>query len=420
MNPTSKFLRGAALAILLGGVSAIAMNAAIAPAVAAEEEADDAIDTSDFSREFIRSYQEAVEAFQEDMDIPAAHMILAQARDEQDLSPPELYTLEILDFQLYAQEQNLEQAAARFNAAYDTGIMPQADKEKFLRNMAGIAYTLMDYARAIEYGTQAVNYPNWDGTGDQIVAASYYNSGDLANAEQYCESVIARNDAAGQPTDATIFQVLAASQQEQGKDDAAALTAGRLAVVDPTPENWGRVIGYAEETPNIEDRYFMDLYRLRRETGTLQPADYAGMVNMAVQLGLPSEAQAVLDEGISGGFLQAADMAGPSADIAALTTETEAGLEDFAAEAAASPTGQEQVVYGELLLGYQRYADAVAAIQSGIAKGGLDDPGNAQILLGIALFEQGDKAGAQQAFQTAEQDPKAQRVAWAWRLYASS
>lgn len=418
MSPNRKFLRSAALAILLGGVSVLALTPTTLPAFAADEPAADAIDSSEFSRAFARAYTDAVEAFQEDMDIPAAHALLAEARATE-LSPGERYTLEILDFQLYIQEQNLDEALVKFNAAYDTGIMPQADKMNFLRSAAGIAYNQMDYARAIEYGTQAVNYPNWDGTGDQVVAASYYYSGDLPNAEQFAQSVVARNDAAGQPTDIPVLQILAAALAEQGKEDEAAIAAGRLAVAEPTAMNWGRVIDYAFTTPNLDDRDFMNLYRLKRKTGTLIPADYAGMVNLAVQLGLPAEGQGILDEGINGGHLSAAEMAGPSADIAALTTETEASLESFATEAAAAATGQEQVVYGELLLGYGRYADAAAAIQSGIAKGGLQNPANAQILLGIALYEQGDKAGAVQAFQAAEQDPVVQRVAWVWRLYAS-
>jgi tetratricopeptide (TPR) repeat protein len=420
MNVQSKFIRNAALALLLGGASTIAIGSATAPVFAAEDPAPDAIDTSEFSRDVREAYTDAVEAFQEDMDIPAAHMILEEALASPDLQPGERYTLALLNFQLYGQQQNLEAAAEYFDMAYDTGVMPMADKQQFFRNLAGVHYTMMSYDRAILYGTQAVGFPNWDGTGDQIVAASYYNSGDLAGAEQFAQSVVDRNDAAGQPTDATIFQILAASLQEQGKEAESMIPAGRLAVVDPSPMNWGRVIDYATVAPNLEDRDYMNIYRLRRKTGTLAPGDYAGMVNLAVMLGLPSEAQSVLDEAINGGILSAAEMAGPAADVAALTAETEASLESFATEAAAAPTGQEQVVYGELLLGYERYAEAVAAIQAGIAKGGLQNPDNAQMLLGIALLENGDKAGAQQAFQTAEQNSTIQPVAWVWRLYAST
>jgi hypothetical protein len=70
-------------------------------------------------------------------------------------------------------------------------------------------------------------------------------------------------------------------------------------------------------------------------------------------------------------------------------------------------------------LGYQRFAEAESAIRRGIEKGGMANPADAQVLLGIALLEQDKKADAQQAFSAAEQSPATQPVAWAWGLYAS-
>ena len=196
-------------------------------------------------------------------------------------------------------------------------------------------------------------------------------------------------------------------------------TAGLIAVVDPTPENWGRVIDYAFSSANLVDRQYLNLYRLRRETNSLASADYPGMANMAVELGLPAEAQSVLNEAIATGSLQAGEIAEAVADVSALTSETEASLAGFASEAAASPDGQVEVQYGELLLGYERFAEAEGAIRRGIEKGGMENPADARVLLGIALLEQGKKPEAQQAFSEAEQSPTTQPVAWAWGLYAS-
>ena len=416
MKTRNNFLRGAALALAMFGVAGIALSPTVPPALAAEE-ADDAIDSSEFNREFVEHYVEAVEAFQDNMDFPAAHSFLDEALAVENLTPEERYTAEILHFQLYLQEQNIEAATPHINNAYDTGVMPQADKESYLRIAALV--NQQDYSRAILYGSEAQNYPGWDDSGDQVLANAYYFSGDLAGAEQFAESVVARKEAAGEPVPFAILNVLFFSEQEQGKEAEAALTAGRIAVVDPSPENWARVIDNAFTAPNLEDRQFMNLYRLRRKTGTLDPTEYAGMTNLAVNLGLPSEAQSILDEGISAGYVQAADVAQASQDVAALTTETEAGLGDFATEAAASPTGNAHVQYGELLLGYERYAEAETEIQAGIQKGGLTRLADAQILLGIAQLEQGKKAEAEQTFMAAEQDPLSGPVAYVWRLYAS-
>jgi TolA-binding protein len=415
MKTKDKLLRGAALALLMTGMTGIALMPTVPPVFAAE--ADDAIDSSEFSRNFVGHYVDAVEAFQDDMDFPAAHGFLDEALAIDDLTPQERYTAEILHFQLYLQEQNIEAATPHINNAYDTGVMPQADKENYLR--IATLVNQQDYPRAIMYGAEAQNYPGWDDSGDQVLANAYYFSGDLAGAEQFAESVVARKDAVGEPVPFAILNVLYFAEQEQGKEAEAALTAGRIAVVQPTPENWARVIDNAFGAPNLDDRQFMNLYRLRLKTGSLDPSEYAGMTNLAINLGLPSEAQAILDEGISAGYLQAADVAEATQDVAALTAETEAALDGFAAEAAAAPTGEVHVQYGELLLGYGRYAEAETEIQAGLQKGGLTSVADAQILLGIAQLEQGKKAEAEQTFMSAEQDPVSGAVAYVWRLYAS-
>ena len=95
MKTRNNFVRGAALALAMFGVAGIALP----PVLAAEAEADDAIDTSEFSRDFVEHYVEAVEAFQDDMDFPAAHGFLDQALAVEELTPQERYTAEILHFQ---------------------------------------------------------------------------------------------------------------------------------------------------------------------------------------------------------------------------------------------------------------------------------------------------------------------------------
>jgi len=409
------FYRAMMAAFLAGG--SIAAVTAVAPVVQAAEEvvADDAINAEDFSRDFRNYYADAVEAFQEDMDMPAAHAILAEARATE-LSPGERYTLEMLDFQLFLQEQNLEAATVAFNTAYDLGIMPRADKEKFMR--VATILNQSDHPRAIMYGLEGQNFPDWDDAGDQVLVNAFYFSGDLAGAEQQAQNVIARKAAAGEGATFALLNVLYFAQSEQGKEAEAQQTADRIAVIQPTPENWSRVIDNAFTAPNLEDHHYLSLYRLRRKAAEMQAADYTGMANLAVDLGLPAEAKSILDEGISKGLLQASDLGTAVADVATLTSETEASLEGFASEAVAAPTGEAEVQYGELLLGYGRAADAEAAIQRGIQKGGLANPADAQLLLGIARLEQGKKAEAQEALRQAEQSAITQPVAHAWSLYA--
>ena len=410
----NRFARSTALAFLLAGGSIAAMTTGASLAYAQEEDID-----TEIGRAVGELYNAAAEAFQDDEDFAAAHMHLAEARALPDKTPWETYTIEKLDFQLYLNQQELDPALPRLHAMVETGVMPLEDKEAYYRIGMLLSSNTQDYAHVISYGTEAVNYPDWDDQADEVLGTAYYFSGDLAGAEQFALSVIARKEAAGGSATLQTLNVLYNSQQDQGKEQEATQTAGLIAVVDPTPENWGRVIDYAFTSANLQDRQYLNLYRLRRETNSLASADYPGMANMAVELGLPAEAQSVLNEGIATGNLQAGEIADAVADVSALTSETEASLAGFASEAAASPDGQAEVLYGELLLGYERFAEAESAIRRGIEKGGLAILADAQILLGIALLEQGKKPEALQAFSDAEQNAATQPVAWAWGLYAS-
>jgi len=407
----NRLMRRALFAALLATTSLAAVTAVVEPSFAADAE------ERDIRREVRNLYADAVEAFQDDMDFPAAHGFLAEARAIADLNPDEIYTIEILDFQLYLQEQNFEAAAPRFNAAYDSGELTDADKENFLRAATIINQT--DYPRAIEYGNQAKNYPTWDDGGDQVLANAYFYTEDYATAVEFTQSVIARKEAAGQPVPLPILAVLQGSQIELGDEAGAQETTIKIATADPTPERWNTVVDFSFAAPNLEDRHYLNLYRLRREAGVMQAADYTGLAQVALDSGLPAESKSALDEGIAKGVLQPSDLTDALGTVDTLTVETEASLPEFAAEAAAAPNGQAQVQYGELLLSYGRAAEAEAAIQAGIQKGGLENPADAQIVLGIAQLEQGKKAEAQQSFTQAEQDPIASPIARVWKAYAS-
>ena len=90
-------------------------------------------------------------------------------------------------------------------------------------------------------------------------------------------------------------------------------------------------------------------------------------------------------------------------------------LPKAAATLAAAKTGDEMVKVGELYFSAGDYANAVAALQKAIAKGGVTDLDNAEMLLGIALKRKGDKAGAVKAFDLVK-EPKFAEIAKLWKI----
>ena len=92
-------------------------------------------------------------------------------------------------------------------------------------------------------------------------------------------------------------------------------------------------------------------------------------------------------------------------------------LPKAAATLAAAKTGDEMVKVGEMYFSAGDYANAASALQKGIAKGGVTDMDNAEMLLGIALKRKGDKAGAAAAFDLVK-EPKFAEIAKLWKIAA--
>ena len=72
---------------------------------------------------------------------------------------------------------------------------------------------------------------------------------------------------------------------------------------------------------------------------------------------------------------------------------------------------------GAAYLSYGQNDKAVEALQRGIGKGGVKNPDEAGILLGIAYLRMNNKEEATKAFQSVKQNPTMARIAKLWVLH---
>ena len=145
--------------------------------------------------------------------------------------------------------------------------------------------------------------------------------------------------------------------------------------------------------------------------------DYSLLAQLALQLGFPGEAQAVVQKGFDTKVLS-----GDRSTRLLNMAKTQAG-QDAAAQAAVAKTanaaknGDALVKLGEDEWGNGKYADAITSIKAGIAKG-VTDPDNGQIRLGMADLGAGQKDAAIHAFAGVKTDPRQVMIAHLWTLYA--
>ena len=91
---------------------------------------------------------------------------------------------------------------------------------------------------------------------------------------------------------------------------------------------------------------------------------------------------------------------------------------DTPTQSAATPNGEKDVALGLTLMSYEQYPQAVDVLTRGLKEGGVQNPPNAQLLLGIALLKSGNKDGAMKAFHAVKGDPKFEHLANLWALHA--
>jgi tetratricopeptide (TPR) repeat protein len=84
---------------------------------------------------------------------------------------------------------------------------------------------------------------------------------------------------------------------------------------------------------------------------------------------------------------------------------------------ALSGDGKLDVRRGTLLVALERWDEAVQALEAGLLKGKMDDPGRAHLLLGIASNALGNPERAVTSFKNAKTSPNTRRSATQWLTY---
>jgi tetratricopeptide (TPR) repeat protein len=91
--------------------------------------------------------------------------------------------------------------------------------------------------------------------------------------------------------------------------------------------------------------------------------------------------------------------------------EYEKAIPPLTKAAEMAPSGDAFIRLGEVQVQREDWPAAIAAVQRGVDKGQLKDPGNAQLMLGIAHYSQKEFAAARPFFERARQSDKHRQIA---------
>jgi hypothetical protein len=328
----------------------------------------------------------------------------------------ENFLLEQMRGSAAAQADQPEVAIKSFQALIASGRLSEAEQGKYAGYIASLAYRGKDYKNAANWAARALKANPNDAAMRSLLIQSYFQAGDYAAATREAQADIEAAEKAGQKPAEEKLQLLANVAGRQGGDPSAYIAAlEKLVAYYPKREYWSDLLSRIQTRPGFSQRLTLDVYRLRFATKTLtKPENFVEMTQLALQERQAGEAKKVIDEGFASGLLGKGPEAERQKRLQALAHQRYASAADDlkAAEAEADANGLVRI--GLAYTGLGQSEKGIALIQQGIKKGGLRNPEDAQLHLGIAYLRAGDRTKAVQALNGVKGKDGAAELARLW------
>ncbi len=315
-------------------------------------------------------------------------------------------------------------AAAAFEKNITSGQVPAAELNNKLKTVAQLTFQTKQYPKAIDYTSRYLKAVPGEPDMQMLLAQGYYLQKNYKSASEAALPAIVASERAGKKPDENWLLLMMRSNYELNDNAGIQTSLEKLVRHYPKPDYWDGLLSTMAKTGERNDRLTLGIYRLRLETGTLKRADdYIEMGQLAIDAGVPGEAQQVVEAGFANKLLDVPESKARNERLLAsakkLAEADKATIANEAKAAQTAPTGQADVGVGQAFLSYGQYDQAIEALDRGIKKGSVKLPEEAQISLGIAYLKKGQKSQAQSAFKAVAGDSPWARLAGLWALRAS-
>jgi tetratricopeptide (TPR) repeat protein len=374
------------------------------------------------SRNFAKPVDQAQKLFKE-QKWDEAIAVLNETQNLSGKAPYDQFVLDELTSFAYRNKQDFAKAAEFAEKGATSEFLTGQDAQIRPKLLATLYYQIKNYDKAVEWGVKGLQTEPNDTTLFQIVSQGYYLKNDFPGTAKFIGDYVAKQEAAGQAPSEQALLLLQSACVKQNDANCTMKATEQLVANYPKQEYWQQVLDTLLRSKQT-DAVLFNVYRLAASVGTMTKADdYFEFVDLALRAGSPGEAQTALDEGKAKGvFSDAAAQARlktVSASVAEQVKSDQAGLDKIAKDAETSKTGQKDVGVAIAYLGYKQYDKAIDSFKKGLAKPGVMNVPEANLLLGISALRAGKKDEAQAAFKNVKGDAALERLATLWSLHAA-
>jgi tetratricopeptide (TPR) repeat protein len=324
----------------------------------------------------------------------------------------------------YQAQGNRAELLRALQKQLDTGIPQPAEQNKTIKIMAVLAHQGKDFLQSQELGNRLIRGGAADADTYDMVGDSLSQQGKHADASKFLGDYVAEQERQGKKPSEQLLVRLLALYRKQGNSAGVATIQEKLVIHYRKPEYWEALLYQLSHDPKLTEAQTMQIYRLKVATQTLKRCeDITEMADMAINAGVPGEGLRLIEQAIAGKSCAEKTAQDKLVRMQATATREvaadKARLAKLEADGRASKTGELDVEFGATQFGYGEFGKAIEAFTRGIGKGGLKNPADAQLFLGIAQLRASNKGEALKAFQSIKTaDPLMQRLVRLWVLYA--
>jgi tetratricopeptide (TPR) repeat protein len=412
--------RPAPLALLLAALLLLQLVVLLAAAAAAADE--DKVDLEELQRE--RKAREALyaprarvsrylaAAFEEvDEGRHEKAMELLEKIDSPRLNPFErALVYRLMAFVAYSAG-DYDAAIAHFERVLELEILPIRDEGRIRFNVAQIYAAQQKWPETITAVKRWLRYePDPNPLGYYLLGIAHFQLGEYDDAITWTEQAIDRSP---QPPEGWL-QLLAALYIQKEDYASATPVLEELVVRFPKKQYWVQLSLIYGALENY--RHSLAVQQVAYAQGLLdQGEELMRLARSYLYHDLPYPAAQVLENGLREGTIE------PDADAYELLAnswiaarEYEKSLAPLEKAAQRSDDGNLYVRLGQVLLQREQWKEAADRLQKGIQKGSLRDAGNAELLLGIAYYNDDRVAQARSSFARARQHDSSREAADSW------
>ncbi len=313
-------------------------------------------------------------------------------------------------------------AVKAYEAVVSSGRLGGAQKLAMYEALGDTYYSMNNLPKASTWFNRYLSEGGEDPKIKQMMMQISFQNGDCAKVSKDLSANVKAQEKAGQTPAESDLDMLAICV----KNDKSAylLAIEKLTTYYPKKENWKNLMSLLPNKKGYSERLLLDSYRLKQEIGQLTTLDdYMEMSQLALQVGLPAEAQKIIDQGYKVGVFGV----GPEAarhkrlkDLAAKNAAADLkALPQTEADANSAKEGTGLVNLGFAYITAGQYQKGIDLMQQGITKGDLNHPDDAKLHLGIGLIWAGKKADAVKLLRTVQGADGTADLARYWIIQAN-